>query len=186
MQERQRGRRERAAWTKNGQQQLGEDRKKQGRQKVRKAKKTGEETGHQESNLRLHSNEERSCTSAPRRFAIDAFIKIGPGHQYNFKTCSAIFLSCGLIYATLQYTLTSCIGMWITWTWLYTPTTAKGFQVFLLVVLSALFRHSALCASECVSWHSRIQKYTMRQPAHFLAPTPSHPGFAQCALSSRC
>jgi hypothetical protein len=36
--------------------------------------KEGEETGHQESNLKLHSNEKCSCTSAPRRSPIEKFI----------------------------------------------------------------------------------------------------------------
>jgi hypothetical protein len=55
--------------------QLGGAGKRQGRQEPRKAKKTWEETGHQKSNRKLHSNEECSCTSAPKRSLIDAFVK---------------------------------------------------------------------------------------------------------------
>jgi hypothetical protein len=79
-------------WTlaKTWQQQLRKDGRRQGRQKVRKAKKTWEETGHQESNLKLHSNGECSCTSAPRRSPIDEFIANKSGHYYNFIIDSAL------------------------------------------------------------------------------------------------
>jgi hypothetical protein len=56
-----------------------EDRRRQGRQKARKATQTWEEAGHQESNLRLHSNKECSCTSAPRRSDSDTFINTNRG-----------------------------------------------------------------------------------------------------------
>jgi hypothetical protein len=65
------------------------DGRRQGRQKLWKAKQTWEETGHQESNLRLHSNKECSCTSAPRRSPSDTFIRTNRG-IYTILNCVAL------------------------------------------------------------------------------------------------
>jgi hypothetical protein len=49
---------------------------------------------------------------------------------------------------------------------------------------AAIRLHSALCDGQLATWHAGEQKYTFKQPAHFLSPAPLQLVFAQFVLAS--